>query len=149
MSIERPDWGDGEHQSFVQPNGNGALVPTGGAPDAAADLIREIEREYPPLRSERRVEAGDFNPLEGMARHQIEAASSAAEMLLVDEPNSQAVMDAFDDLHPKVQAKVYRLLATTPHLRGEKFWKRLYGTLTLEETILADDWLADLSEDAP
>jgi hypothetical protein len=153
--VERPDWGDGE-KAFAAP------VPAGG--DAEGQRILHEMQNYdaanpawnddpfglrsplPAKVDQQRDELGRFvekaDPaLAGLSEDQVERAAFIAVQMGADDPGFTAT---FDELSPGLQAKVFSVMANSPHKRGLDLLDAIEAKLTLAENVEAQRWLRAL-----
>jgi hypothetical protein len=138
--VERQDW---NYPVPVAPGESGPLpgskfpVPD---PTPSQQLV-ELEAEWA-------ANEPDSEVLDHFADHQVEVIQTAVEMNLATLPAGFA--EAFDQCPQgvtpatwlAVRRKVAGVLAQCPHLRGERLFKKCFNAFTLEETVAADEWLA-------
>jgi len=136
--IIRPDWGDGERDSYaVVPVENGVVDPD--TLPAPAVMLQQMQGEAP-------ATGGEDDPTAGMSQSQIEGASLAAEQILADAPPGFA--EEFDTLSAGLQNRVFKVMAARgPNLRGLDLVAAVEDRLTLAEAVEAADWLRALPED--
>ena len=154
MAIERPDW-DQDGEAVVPseaPVTAVTLTPAEGTAmveEAVANANatgEPVASELDPVELDPALVAEWSNSHEGFDA-KLEMAQEVAIGILASLPDPDGFKAAFDTLPQGVQGKVYRTLAASPHLRGDRLLNAVESTLTLEEQAAADQWFVELAED--